>query len=79
MAVNVTLSPKQMLVELAIILTLGVNVVDTVITIALDVAVLGLTQAALLVISTVTESLSLSVMLLKVAEFVPAFTPSTFH
>ena len=57
-AVNITLVPAQ--IELpgpAAMLTDGVTVPDTVIVIAFDVAVAGLTQVAVEVITQVTASL----------------------
>ena len=57
----------------------GVTVGFTVMVILLDVAVIGLTQAALLVITQVTACPLVSVVVVKVVLLVPAFTPFTFH
>lgn len=52
-AVNVTLVPAQIVLPgFAVMLTAGITVVVTVITIGVDVAVNGLAQAALLLITT---------------------------
>ena len=68
-----------MVVADAVIETEGVDEVETVIVIALLVAVGVVAQPELLVITTVTTSLLFSVVDEKVALFVPAFTPFTFH
>ena len=73
-AVNVTEVPLQMLVVLATILTAGSTLVD-VISIGLLVAVGVDTQAMI----TVTTSPSCNVVVVKVGELVPAFTPLTCH
>ena len=59
--------------------TAGVSVAPTLIVIPLLVAVVVLTQLAFEVISQVTTWLLVNVVDVNVEEFVPAFTPSTFH
>ena len=59
--------------------TAGVNKTFTVIVIPLLVAVSGLTQAALLIITTVTISLCANVADVNVDASVPAFIPFTCH
>ena len=78
-AVNVTASPAQIVVPVDMILTDGVRELVTVIVTALLVAVAGLAQAALLVIITVTTSPFANVVLVNVAEFVPALLPFICH
>jgi hypothetical protein len=77
-AVNVTLAPEQIAVELAFIETEGVTELALIV-ISLLVAVGVLVQFALLVITTVILSPSLSVFDIKLLLFVPAFTPFNFH
>lgn len=79
MAVNVTLVPEQMVVNVAAILTDGITVDVTVIAIALDVAVGVVTQVSEVVNTTVITSPLTNVVLWNVAMFVPALTPFTFH
>ncbi len=80
-AVNVTEVPVQIVCDPRVIamLTEETSVGFTVIWILLLVAVAGDTQPALLVITTVTILLLAKVVDVKVAEFVPAFTPFIFH
>ena len=78
-AVKVTLVPAQIVVAEAETATEGVTTAFTVMVIPVLVAEAGEGQAALLVITTVTTSLLESVVVVKVALFVPAFTPFTFH
>lgn len=78
-AVNVTDTPLQTVVALALIDTEAGNEEPTLIVIAFEVAVAGVAQAALLVSTQLITSLSLSVALLNEALFVPAFKPFTFH
>ena len=70
-AVKVMLLPAHTLVADAAMLTLGATDVPTVIAILLDVAVLEVTQPALLVNTTLTTSLLLSVEVTKIALLVP--------
>jgi hypothetical protein len=77
-AVNVRLWPEQIELVGELIVTDGVSVVIVIVTGRL-VAVAVVTQFALLVMITVTISPSASVLLEKVALFVPAFTPLTCH
>ena len=78
-AVNVALLPAQIVVADAVTETDGVTNAFTVMVIPVLVAVAGEGQVALLVITTVTTSLLASVVEVKVALFVPAFVPFTFH
>ncbi len=68
-----------MFVADAVIETEGVDEVETIIVIALLVAVGVAAQLELLVIITVTTSLLFNVVDEKVALLVPALTPFTFH
>ena len=68
---NVTAVPVHTGFWSAAIVTVGVTV-DVVISIALLVAVAGLEQASLLVITTVTASLFASIAVVKVAPVAPA-------
>lgn len=77
--VKVTLLPKQIDVELAEIDMVGVINAVTAIVIAFDVAGLLSTPAKLEVITQVTTSPLFSVLVVKVALFVPTFVPFTFH
>ena len=61
------------------ILTDGVTTVFIVIVMPLDVAVAGLAQAALEVITQVTTCPLVRDEVVNVALLVPAFVPSTFH
>ena len=78
-AVKLTLAPAHIVVLGVDIAMVGVTAVPTVIVTALDVAVADDAQAALLVNTTVTTSPLLSVVLAKVALFVPWLLPFTFH
>ena len=77
-AVNVTLLPAQIDVELAAIATEGVTEL-VVIPIALEVAVAVVVQFAFDVMITVTWSLFASELVVNVGELVPAFTPFICH
>ena len=78
-AVNVTAPPVQIEVVLAVIETDGVTDVIEIL-IELLVAVAGLAQGSLLVITTVTTSPLLSVELVKMEAVCPTtFTPFIFH
>ena len=78
-AVNVTLLPEQIEVELALIDTDGITEA-AVIFIVLLVAVAGFAQGSLLVITTVTASPLASDEVVKTEEVCPAtFTPLIFH
>ena len=77
-AVNVTLLPEQIEVELAVIETEGVTEL-VVIVMVLDVAIDVVVQLAFDVMITVTWSPLTSVLVVKVGEFVPAFTPFICH
>ncbi len=78
-AVKVILAPAQMAPEgFAAMVTEGVRVGLTTITMAVDVAVVGETQVELDVMITVTASPLLSVVLVNVAP-VPALVPFTCH
>ena len=59
--------------------TAGVTVGLTVIVIPVDVAVVGLTHAAVEVITQVTICPLVNAVVVNVALFVPAFVPATFH
>jgi hypothetical protein len=79
LAVNVTLPPEQIEVEVALIDTTGVTEV-AVMFIALLAAVVGFAQGSLLVIVTVTASPLASDEVVKTEEVCPAtFTPLIFH
>ena len=78
-AVNVIVVPAQAVVADAAIDMDGVILEVTVMVIPLDVATAVLVQAALLVSTQVTTSAFARVVLLNVLEFVPTFTPFTFH
>ena len=78
-AVNVTFVPGQMVVELAAMLTLAGKFGFTVIVMVLDVAGLPVAQVALDVNTQVTVFPFVNVADVNVGEFVPAFTPFTFH
>jgi hypothetical protein len=77
-AVNVTLLPEQIEVELAVIETDGVTEL-VVIVMALEVAVDVVVQLALEVMIMVTWSPLTSVLVVNVDELVPAFTPFICH
>ena len=79
-AVNVTLVPAQMVVDgLAAILTLTGKFGFTVIVIVFDVAGLPVAHVAFDVNTHVTVFPFVKVVVVNVGEFVPAFTPFTFH
>ena len=78
-AVNVALLPAQILVVPVAILTVGTTDGFTVIVMELDVAVAGDGQVAVDVITQVTDCPLVSVVVVKVALFVPALVPFTFH
>ena len=79
LAVNVILPPEQTDVELGVTDTDGVTEV-VVMFIGLLVAVVGLAQGSLLVITTVTASPLLSDEVVKIDDVCPAtFTPFIFH
>jgi hypothetical protein len=79
LAIKVTLPPEQIVVALAVIDTAGVTEV-TVIFIVLLVAVVGVAQGSVLVITTVTASPLASDEVVKIEEVCPAtFTPLIFH
>ena len=61
------------------ILTVGVNTGSMLIVMPFDVAVVGLAQAALDVITQVTTCPFVNDEVVNVGLFVPAFAPSTFH
>ena len=77
-AVKVTDVPLQIDVVLAAIVTEGSTLVEVMV-IGLLVAFGAEAQAASLVRITVTTSPSLSVLVVKIFEFVPAFTPLICH
>ena len=76
---NVTADPKQNGLLFETIETDGTNVEVTVIVIAFEVAVVVLGQEAVDVITQVMIAPFAIVAGVKVTEFVPAFTPFTFH
>ena len=79
LAVNVTLPPEQIEVEVAVTDTEGVTEL-VVMFIAALVADTGFAQASLLVITTVTASPLASDVVVKVEDVCPAtFTPFIFH
>ena len=78
MAVNVTDAPEQIDVDDAATDTAGVTLLAVIVTGVL-VAVVGLAQAAVDVITTVTWSPLFKVFVVNVDELVPAFTPFTCH
>lgn len=78
-AVNVTDVPAQMVVALAAMLRLTGKFGFTVIVTVFDVAGLPVTQGAFEVITHVTVFPLVNVALVYVGEFVPTFTPFTFH
>jgi hypothetical protein len=77
-AVNVTLLPVQMEVELAAMETAGATEL-VVMVMALEVAVEVVVQLAFDVMITVTWSPLANALVVKVGELVPAFTPLTCH
>ena len=79
LAVKVTCAPLHIVVALAVTLTAGADVGLTTIVIAGDVAVVGLAQPLLLVITTVTTSLFANELLEYVALLVPTLFVFTFH
>ena len=78
-AVNVTEVPEQMDEDEATMLTEGVTGAVTIMLTVFEVAVCGLAQARLDVMTTVTASPLASVLVWKLLLFVPAFTAFTFH
>jgi hypothetical protein len=78
-AVKVTLAPGQMLVLDALMVTAGVTTGFTVTVIELEVADDGDAHARAEVMITFMISPLASVLLVKLAAFVPAFTPFTCH
>ena len=78
-AVKETEAPTQIVVELAVILTPGINEGLTAIVIELDVAVAGKAQVKLDVMMTLTTSPFAKVLVEYIAEFVPTLTPFTCH
>lgn len=78
-AVNITCVPVHIVPADALMLIAGATAGVMVIVILLEVAVVVVAHAALVVSTQVTWSLLLSDALEKVALFVPAFTPFTFH
>ena len=77
---KVTFVPEQIVVpEPLAIVTDGAEALFTVMVKLLEVAVVGLAQAELDVITTLTASPLFKVLLLKVALFVPTFVVPTFH
>ncbi len=79
MAVYVTVVPGQMVLTLPTMLTAAVRFGFTVIVTVLDVAGVPVAQVAFEFMMQVTASLLLSVVVVNVAEFVPAFTAFTCH
>ena len=77
-AVNVTDVPEQIDVDDAFTDTDGVTAL-AVIVIGVLVAVVGLAHAAVDVMITVTTSPLFKLLVVNVAEFVPAFVPFTCH
>ena len=77
--VNVTLDPEQIVVVLVAIESAGTTFVVTLIVIGAEVAVGVVKQFALEVTTQVIASLLLIEDGVNVGEFVPAFTPFTFH
>ena len=73
-----TLPPGQIEVELAVIETDGVTELAVMVT-TLDVALGVVVQLAFEIMVTLTWSLFASALVVKVGEFVPAFTPFTCH
>ena len=79
-AVNVTLVPAQIApAGFAAIVTEGTTAGFTIITIAVEIPVVGETQVELEVIITVTASPLFKVVVVNVAPPAPAFTPFTCH
>ena len=78
-AVKVTVSPVQIVVELALAVIVGVTTGLTVITTLFDVALIGEAQAAFEVNIAETTSPFASVAELKFALFVDCATPFTYH
>ena len=79
LAVNVTEVPAHMVEADAVMETEGVTVVFTATVIPFEVTVVGLAHAKLEVISQVTTAPLVSVVVVNVAELVPALVPFTFH
>jgi hypothetical protein len=71
--------PAQIALLLVAMLTVGVELVFTVIVKAFEVATVELAHATFEVKTQVTTSLLFKVVLVKTALFVPAFVPFTFH
>ncbi|MPM59197.1 hypothetical protein SDC9_106037 [bioreactor metagenome] len=78
-AVNVTLLPVQILVAEAETETAGVTAEPTVMVTGADVAVAGVAQVAVDVITQVTTSPFVRDAFEYVALFVPTFDPLSFH
>jgi hypothetical protein len=80
-AVNVTLSPAQIVLSASLdaILTLGVRFVFTVVVIPVLVAVVGLAHVAFDVNTQVTTSPLANVAFVNVDTFVPTLPPFNFH
>ena len=77
-AVKVMLPPEHIEVVGEVIVTVGVTL-EVVIAMGLLVAVNGLAQGSLLVITTVTTSPLFKIPVVKVGLLVPAFNVFTFH
>ena len=78
-AVNVTLVKGQMVVAVALMLTLAGRFGFTVMVMVLEVAGLPVAHAALDVSTQVTRSPLFNVVLENDAEFTPTFAPLIFH
>jgi hypothetical protein len=78
-AEKLTEVPGQIVVADGAMVTEGVRLSFTVIRILLLVTVAGVAQVAFDVITTVTLSLLLSVVVVKLGLLVPTFTPFTCH
>ena len=80
MAVNVTFVPEQIVVPVfTLTATIGATVDETFIVIPVDVAVVGLAQASVDVITTVTTFPLVNALFEYVLLFVPTLLPLSFH
>lgn len=78
-AVKVTLAPAQIVVAVALILVLGVTTGETVMVMLFELAVVCVTQLALLVSTQLTTAPFARLLVVNEAELVPALLPFTFH
>ena len=79
LAVNVTGTPEQIVLEVDVMLTVGAPAVPIVMVIVLELTVVVVAQAILLVISQETTSLLFNVRVEYVLAFTPTLLPFNFH